>query len=94
MSATTTLHEDVPVRPASTVVLLRDGDDGLQTLQPLVPTFLRDVLIDPDTELTRIGWFVEAFGFHLEHYALNHTRHINRRLATPWSLYSGHYESF
>lgn len=26
------MSDDVPVRPASTVVLLRDGDDGLQTL--------------------------------------------------------------
>jgi len=31
-SDTPVLHEDVPVRPASTVVLLRDSDEGLQTL--------------------------------------------------------------
>lgn len=34
MSSTETpvIHEDVPVRPASTVVLLRDSEEGLQTL--------------------------------------------------------------
>ena len=50
-------------------------DDSGQPLQPLLPAFGGDVVIDALAQLTRMGRGFKAFGFAVQDYALNSVRH-------------------
>jgi len=60
------------VRRAQTVFV----EDGGETLQPLLPALFGNIFINPQAQLTRVGWCFQTFGLLFQYFAKNLTQFV------------------
>ena len=68
------LNESLVRRVGRIQLVLVDDHDG--SFQPLLPGVPGNILIDPFSQFSRIGWFFKAFSISAEEYTFDGSGHV------------------